>query len=103
MILAWASPFNHDILIDKGFMESRPRNFTFFKSYLNNRTQYVDYDGTTSDTKQITTGVLQGSILGLLLFIIYINDISNSSNFLKLFFMQMIVLQLLHWKCPMSI
>ena len=73
-------------------MESRLGKFVFFKSYLNNRTQYVDFDGTTSDIKQITTGVPQGSILAPLLFIIYINDISNASIFLKLFFMQIIVL-----------
>ena len=83
----------HDILLDKlRFYGITSKEFCFFKSYLNNRTQYVDYDGTTSDIKQITTGVPQGSILGPLLFIIYNNDVSNASNFLKLFFMQMIVL-----------
>ena len=77
---------NHDILLDKlRFYGITPKEFCFFKSYLNNRTQYVDYDGTTSDIKQITTGVPQG-------FIIYINDISNASIFLKPFSMQMIVL-----------
>ena len=59
------------------------KEFCFFKSHLNNRTQYVDYDGTTSDIKQITTGVPRGSILGPLLFIIYSNDISNASNLFK--------------------
>ena len=84
---------NHDILLDKlRFYGITSKEFCFFKSYLNNRTQYVDYDGTTSYIKQITTGVPQGSILGPLLFIIYIYDISNASIFFKAIFMQMIVL-----------
>ena len=75
---------NHDILLDKlRFYGITSKEICFFKSYLNNRTQYVDYDGTTSDIEQITTGVPQGSILGPLLFVIYINDISNASNFFK--------------------
>ena len=75
---------NHDILLDKlCFYGITSKEFCFFKSYLNNRTQYVDYDGTTFDIKQITSGAPQGSILGPLLFIIYINDISNASNFFK--------------------
>ena len=75
---------NHDILLDQlRFYGITSKAFHFFKFYLYNRTQYVDYDGTTSDIKQMTTGVSQGSILGPFLFIIYINGIYNASNFFK--------------------
>ena len=45
-------------------------------SYLENRTQFVTYDGEKSETKHITCGVPQCSILGPLFFIAYMNDIS---------------------------
>ncbi len=54
------------------------------ESYITNRKQYVEKDGTKSKLLTISTGVPQGSILGPLLFIKYINDIANSSNLFDL-------------------
>jgi retron-type reverse transcriptase len=47
---------------------------SWFKDYLSGRTQYVKIDGKKSDSRMVLCGVPQGSILGPLLFIIYIND-----------------------------
>ena len=48
----------------------------WFRSYLTGRVQVTDVDGTMSVAKGITCGVPQGSILGSLLFLLYINDMS---------------------------
>ena len=54
----------------------------WFKNCVNNRKQYVFHNNCKSNLKSIVCGVHQGSILGLLLFILYVNDIINTSNVL---------------------
>ncbi len=49
-------------------------SWNWFCSYLDSRSQYVQWQGETSEQKSITVGVPHGSILGPLLFTIYVND-----------------------------
>ena len=76
---------NHDILLSKlncyGIDEG---NLKWCSNYLENRTQKTLANGTLSTSKLVTCGVPQGSVLGPLFFILYVNDVQHAVKGAKL-------------------
>ena len=68
----------HNILLDKlRDVGVSPLAFRWFHSYLSNRNQRVRINSSLSDALPLVSGIPQGSIMGPLLFTIYVNDLSN--------------------------
>ena len=67
---------NHEILIKKLIAyKLNESTISWFKSYLSNRFQQVHISGKLSQPEELKAGVPQGSVLGPLLFLIYVNDL----------------------------
>ena len=75
---------DHSILLKKLKLYGiTDKNLAWFESYLSNRKQYIQIgENSKTDLKYVTCGVPQGSILGPLLFLVYVNNLPNASHLL---------------------
>jgi hypothetical protein len=78
---------SHEVLLKKlQKMGIRGSTYNWFMNYLAGRTQFVDINGSKSDPLAINISVIQGSILGPILFLCYINDFFSATTLFSVLF-----------------
>ena len=74
---------NHHLLLQKLELYGiKYNNLKWFQSYLSNRKQFIKFNNKNTNLEIIRCGIPQGSILGPLLFLIFVNDLQKSTKFL---------------------